>query len=638
MYQDLKKLYWWLNMKAEISTYVSKCLTYAKVKAEHQKSSGLHQQPKTPEWMQQKITMDLVSGLPRTLSGYDLIWVIVDRLGEHVSIISDQDSRFVYGFWRLLQKALGTNVNMSIAYHPETDGQSERTIQTLEDMLQGCMIDFGSSWDRHLPLFKFSNEYQEMIRETTKKIVQIKNRLLAAQSHQKSYADVRRKPLEFDCAGSDIGLPMLDRSNFESWEQRIRLYCLGKDNGENILKSIDEGPFKMGKLKETLAEGALYLGPERDRVFADLTPKEKERFKVDIRETNILLQVTARNGRVQNRVGNTNPGQANEIKCYNYNGIGHIARQCTHPKRPHNSKYFKDKMLLIHAQENGVVLDEEQLLFITDNVFQDDQCDAFDSDVDEAPTAQTMFMANLSSSDLIYNDAGPSYDSDILSLQGKDNAIRKLKEKIYQINKRRSEADCILDIKDLDFHNIELTKHVTTLQEQNEHFRAENEKVKQHYKELYHSIKTKRAKTFEKITSLLTENEKIKAQRKEKMQCVTMPVVKPKVLAPGIVIPTARVFCFCCQFFIYAGVLFLLLEYSVPAVSRRCPTTTATTEHHPTINNHHTLLPRVTTTLLPLRPHYYPAAYHHSNTTTAAHLLAAAAVANTTAPATIQQQ
>ncbi|GJS43331.1 putative reverse transcriptase domain-containing protein [Tanacetum coccineum] len=262
MYQDLKKLYWWPNMKVEIATYVSKCLTCAKVKAEHQKPSGLLQQPEILEWKWEKITMDFVSGLPRTPSGYDSIWVIVDRLtksahflpmkktdsieklaqlylkeivckhGVPTSIISDRDSLFTSRFWKSLQEAMGTQLDMSTAYHPETDGQSERTIQTLEDMLRACVIDFGSSWDRHLPLVEFSynNSYHasikaapfealygrkcrspvcwsevgdsqltgpELVRETTEMIVQIKNRLITARSRQKSYADVRRKPMEF---------------------------------------------------------------------------------------------------------------------------------------------------------------------------------------------------------------------------------------------------------------------------------------------------------------------------------------------------------------------------------------------------------------------------------------------------------
>ncbi|GKB89324.1 hypothetical protein Tco_0961596 [Tanacetum coccineum] len=122
------------------------------------------------------------------------------------------------------------------------------------------------------------------------------------------------------------------------------------------------------------------------------------------------------------------------------------------------------------------------------------------------------------------------------SLQGKDKAIRKLKEKISQMNEIRSEADHILDFKALDFQNIELTEKVTALQEQNKLFRAENEKVKQHYRELSDSIKITRAKTIEKTTSLLTKNEKLKAQLKGKLQCVTMHAVKPKVLAPGHVL------------------------------------------------------------------------------------------------------
>ncbi|GKA00892.1 putative reverse transcriptase domain-containing protein, partial [Tanacetum coccineum] len=196
MYQDLKSLYWWPIMKADIATYVSKCLTYANVKVEHQKSSGLLPQPEIPVWKWEKITMDFVSGLPRTPSGYDTIWVIVDRLtksahflpmkkfdsmenltrlylkeivcrhGVPVLIILDRDSCFTSRLWRSLQEALGTNLDMSTAYHPQTDGQSKRTIQTLEDMLCACVIDFRSSWDRHLSLVEFSynNSYHASIK------------------------------------------------------------------------------------------------------------------------------------------------------------------------------------------------------------------------------------------------------------------------------------------------------------------------------------------------------------------------------------------------------------------------------------------------------------------------------------------
>ncbi|GKE16939.1 reverse transcriptase domain-containing protein [Tanacetum coccineum] len=196
MYQDLKQLYWWHNMKADIATYVSKCLTCSKVKAEHQKPSGLLVQPEILEWKWEKITMDFVTKLPKTTNGYDAIWVIVDRLtksthflpmretvpmeklmklymkevvtqhGVPVSIISDYDGRFTSLFWKALHKALGTRLDMSTAYHPETDGQSERTIQTLEDMLRACMLDFGKNWDRHLPLIEFSynNSYYTSIK------------------------------------------------------------------------------------------------------------------------------------------------------------------------------------------------------------------------------------------------------------------------------------------------------------------------------------------------------------------------------------------------------------------------------------------------------------------------------------------
>ncbi|GKF71175.1 reverse transcriptase domain-containing protein [Tanacetum coccineum] len=127
-------------MKANIATYVSKCLTWAKVKAEHQRPSGLLVQPEIPQWKWENITMDFVMKLPKPSQGYDTIWNVPkggshDEHGIPVSIICDRDPRFTSNFWRSLQKALGTSLDMSTVYHPQTDGQSERTIQTLEDML-----------------------------------------------------------------------------------------------------------------------------------------------------------------------------------------------------------------------------------------------------------------------------------------------------------------------------------------------------------------------------------------------------------------------------------------------------------------------------------------------------------------------
>nr|GEY33380.1 putative reverse transcriptase domain-containing protein [Tanacetum cinerariifolium] len=235
MYYDLRDLYWWPGMKRDIAEYVSKCLTCSKIKVEHQKHSGLLQQSEIPEWKWERITMDLVTKLPKSSSGHDAIWVVVDRLtksayflpiredykteklariyineivarhGVPVSIISDRDGRFASHLCKALQKALGTKLNMSTAYHPETNGQCEHTIQTLEDMLRACVMDFGGSWDTHLPLVEFSynNSYHKSITCAPfealygQKIVHIKERLKTTRSRQKSYADKRHKPLEF---------------------------------------------------------------------------------------------------------------------------------------------------------------------------------------------------------------------------------------------------------------------------------------------------------------------------------------------------------------------------------------------------------------------------------------------------------
>nr|GEW17324.1 hypothetical protein [Tanacetum cinerariifolium] len=154
----------------------------------------------------------------------------------------------------------------------------------------------------------------------------------------------------------------------------------------------------------------------------------------------------AGSGNAQNRAGNANQGQGKPIKCYNCSGFGHISRNCTQPKRPQNSYYFKEKMLLMQAQENGVVLDEEKLLFLAGeqantydadvddqpvhdmaqndpNIFQANDCDAFDLDVDDEPTAQTIFMENLSSTLSSLQQAGPSNASIVSEVLNLENAI-----------------------------------------------------------------------------------------------------------------------------------------------------------------------------------------------------------------------
>ncbi|GKE55901.1 reverse transcriptase domain-containing protein [Tanacetum coccineum] len=235
MYHDLRDMYWWPRMKRDIATYVIKCLTCSKVKAEHQRPSGLLQQPEIPEWKLTKSAHFLAIREDYSTKRLAKLYIdeIVARHGVPVSIISDRDGRFTSRFWQTLQKALGTRLDMSTAYHPQTDGQSERTIQTLEDMLRVCVIEFGGNWDVHLPLAKFSynNSYHssircapfealygqkcrslilwaeisessligpELVQETTNNVVLIKKKLKAARGRKKSYADNRRKPLEFE--------------------------------------------------------------------------------------------------------------------------------------------------------------------------------------------------------------------------------------------------------------------------------------------------------------------------------------------------------------------------------------------------------------------------------------------------------
>ncbi|GJY55002.1 hypothetical protein Tco_0446666 [Tanacetum coccineum] len=374
--------------------------------------------------------------------------------------------------------------------------------------------------------------------------------------------------------GSDTRPPMLDRTDFASWQQCIRLYCRGKENGVNILKSIDEGPFQMGTFRETLVEGTegtLHLGPEQPRVYSDLLPKDKERYNANIRATNILLQglpkdiytlinhytgakdiwdnvkmllegesihdyyvrfaklindmrnikMTMSRMQLNSKFVNNilpewgrfvtavklNRGlrDSNYDQLYAYlkqheahanennvlyqqhysqssttlpstyvplhfadnsqldSGLSPTEKliknltntlalltqsyktylpqtnnQLRTSSNPRNQATVQDSRVVVQnvqgrqnrghgnntrgadGQDNAIDDDVDEqpiqdLALNVDNVFQADDCDAFDSDVDEAPMTQTMFMANLSTTDPVYDEASPSYDLDILS-------------------------------------------------------------------------------------------------------------------------------------------------------------------------------------------------------------------------------
>ncbi|KAK1431931.1 hypothetical protein QVD17_08737 [Tagetes erecta] len=262
MYRDLRQNFWWNGMKEDVARYVSKCLTCQQVKIEHQRASGLLQPLDISVWKWDEISMDFVTGLPKTFKKNDAIWVVVDRLsksahflpiqqgfsvsklsevflqeiirlhGTPSSIVSDRDPRFTSRYWKGFQAAWGTKLKFSTAFHPQTDGQSERTIQTLEDILRACALEWTGNWDEYLCLveFAYNNSWQasidmapfellygrkcrapicwnevgekviegpELVRITNEKVAIAREKLKEAQSRQKSYADKHRRELEF---------------------------------------------------------------------------------------------------------------------------------------------------------------------------------------------------------------------------------------------------------------------------------------------------------------------------------------------------------------------------------------------------------------------------------------------------------
>ena len=171
MYKDLKATFWWTGMKTDVADYVASCIVCQKANIEHQRPGGMLEPLEILQWKWDNISMDFVTHLLRSARGHDSIWVIVDRFtkcahflpinqkmsldklaelyvteivrlhGVPKSIISNRDLRFTSRFWQSLQNTLGTQLRMSSTYHPQMDGRSERTIQSLKDLLRTCVLD-----------------------------------------------------------------------------------------------------------------------------------------------------------------------------------------------------------------------------------------------------------------------------------------------------------------------------------------------------------------------------------------------------------------------------------------------------------------------------------------------------------------
>ncbi|GJY70234.1 putative reverse transcriptase domain-containing protein [Tanacetum coccineum] len=247
MYQDMKKLYWWPNMKVDIATYVSKCLTCAKVKAEHQRPSGLLVQPKIPEWKWDNITMDFVTKLPKSPQGHDTIWVIIDRLTKSAIFTPIRETDSMEKLVRLYIKEVVTRHGIPVSIICDRDprnlqdGQSCRrssqSIQILRICYVLCGDDFGKGRKCRSPVcWAEVGEAQltgpDLIQETTEKIIQIKQRMQAARDRQKSYADLKRKPMEFQ-VGDRVMLKV------SPWKGVVRFGKRGKLNPRYV------GPFKV---------------------------------------------------------------------------------------------------------------------------------------------------------------------------------------------------------------------------------------------------------------------------------------------------------------------------------------------------------------------------------------------------------
>nr|GEV41196.1 putative reverse transcriptase domain-containing protein [Tanacetum cinerariifolium] len=231
MYQNLKQLYWWPNTKANIATYVSKCLTCSKVKVEHQKPSGLLVQPEILKWKWEKITMDFITKLPKTTNGYNTIWVIVDRLTKSAHFLQIRENDPMEKLMKLYMKKIVTRHEFSYnnSYHTSIKAAPFEALYGRKCLSPVCWAEVG---DAQLT-------GPEIIHETTEKIIQIKSRIQAVRDRQKSYADLKCKPMNFQ-VGDRVMLKVLP------WKRVVRFGKREKLNPRYI------GPFKKCLSNESL--------------------------------------------------------------------------------------------------------------------------------------------------------------------------------------------------------------------------------------------------------------------------------------------------------------------------------------------------------------------------------------------------
>ncbi|GJS80297.1 hypothetical protein Tco_0730178 [Tanacetum coccineum] len=458
---------------------------------------------------------------------------------------------------------------------------------------------------------------------------------------------------DIQAAGSDTRPPMLDRTDYESWSQRIWLYCRGKENGIYILQSIDHGPFELGTTRDTLGttpEGGVLLGPERPRTYDDLNDNDKKRFDADVRATNIVLQGLPKdiykliNHNIEAKAIWDNvkmllagseltkedresqlydeferfkmlPGenineyygrlnQQREMKETNheqlyaylkqhekhaaqdrliiekitpttndplafvsnvqpYAQLSHVQSK-QHPssstplQSPHNSDFFKDKMLLMQAQENGAVLDEEKLLFLAgdqtntfdayaddqpvkdlaqndDNIFQADECDAFDSDVDDEPTVYCAPSVPIDASVLHDNNAYIPHDPLVteLSIYKQQVAMYEQYAKFDLIlceQKMDEQMRMLIQDRNKKEENLKNELHYVKLQ-LNSTIKS-NTIIKETITALKHEFKHKETKFITDFSNLKTLNDKLEYKlyaQDQFIQTVHM-MLKPKKL------------------------------------------------------------------------------------------------------------